>query len=172
MLPQYTTTFHCQSNTDHTLKCTHASTINYHSPKCRLSPPTTHTTINLQHHMPFQPTHKAHTAATHLTTYTAALKSSHVHQQYKHTLTHHTKNNQSIKTIHINTTQPPQHTFHKIHHKRNQANTLKPQHRTIFTPNIVTVSHPIPQLFHQQIKTAIINLLIQHGNQSTQKRHR
>ena len=112
----------------------------YHSSKCRSTLPTTHTTIHLQHHIPFQQTHKTHTATTHLTTSTLAPKSSHLHQRYKHTLTHNANNNnQSTKTIHTNTTQPPQHTSHKIHHKRNQSNTLRPQHSTNSTPNILTI---------------------------------
>ena len=151
----------------------HTRTINYHSSKRRPPSPTSHATTHLQHNIPSQPTHKTHTNTTHLTTFILAPKSSHVHQQYKNTLLHQANdNNQSTKTTHTNTTQPPQHTSHKMHHKRNQTNTLKPQHTPTSTPDIATLSHPIPQLFHKQINPAIMNLLIQHGNQSIQKRHR
>ena len=89
------------------------------------------------------------TDTTHLTTFTLDPKSSHAHQQYKYTLTHHTNNSSQLtKTIHTNTTQLPQNTSHKVHHKINQTNTLKPQHTTTSTPNVATVSHPILQLFH------------------------
>lgn len=109
---------------------------------------------------------------THLTASTVAPKSSHVHQQYKHTLPHHANNNnQSIKTIQTNTTQPPQLFSHKIHHKRSQTNTQKLQHTTNSTPSRATVSYLIPQIFHQQINPGIINHLIQHGNKSPHKRH-
>ena len=116
---------------------------------------------------------KPPTNTTHITTSTLASKSSHVHQQYRPTITHHeNNNNQSTKTTKTNTTQRPQHNSHKIHHERNQTNTLKPQHTTTSTPNMATVSHFILQLFHKQINPTILNLLIQHGNQSVRKRHR
>ena len=134
--PQYTTAFPCQPNTHHTLKsaCTHAPLTNYHSSKRRLPLCTSRATTHLQHHIPSQPTNKTHTDITRLPTFTLAPKSSHVHQQYKHTLRHHANNNnQSTKTTHTKTTQPPQHTSHKMHHKCNQTNTLKPQHTTTST---------------------------------------
>ena len=70
---------------------------------------------------------KPPTNTTHITASTLASKSSHVHQQYRPTITHHeNNNNQSTKTTKTNTTQRPQHNSHKIHHERNQTNTLKP----------------------------------------------
>ena len=88
LLPQYTTAFHCQPNTDHILKRTYA----HHSSKRGSTLPTTYTTTHLQHHVPLQPTHKTHTAITNLITSTLAHKSFHVHRQYKHTLTHQANN--------------------------------------------------------------------------------
>ena len=80
----------------------------------------------------------------------------------------HTNNyNLATKTIHSNTTQPLQQTSHKLRQNRHQTNTIHPQHIT------TSLSHPIPQLFHQQISPDIINLILQPSNQATsQKRHR
>ena len=94
---------------------------------------------------------------------TSAPQTSHTHQQRKPTL--------------INTTQLPQHPSHNTRHKHNknfnilqhrhnQTNTIKPQQITTSTNNIVTTSHPMPLLFHREINPAMMELLLQRGNQS------
>ena len=86
------------------------------------------------------------------------------------------------KTTLTNTTKPPQHpshnTSHKhnqnsytLQHKHNQTNTIKPKHITTSTNNIATTSHPMPLLFHKEINPAIMELLLQHGNQSRHHRY-
>ena len=82
--------------------------------------------------------------------------------------THHTNNyNLVTKTMHTSTAQPPQQTSHKLSQNRHQTNTIHPQHTT------TSLSHPISQIFHQQISSDIINLILQHSNQAaSQKRHR
>ena len=77
---------------------------------------------------------------------------------------HHAKSsNQMTKTTLTSTTQLLQHPT--THHKHNQTNTIKPQHTIIFTPDITTALNPISQLFHKEIKLAIMNFLLQRGNQ-------
>ena len=98
-------------------------------------PSTTHITTHLQDHIPLQRFHKTHTDTTHLTTSTLTSKSSHSHQQYKPT--YEPRKQQSIDQNHTH-----QHSI--------TATDPKPQHTTLSTPNIITVSHPIPQLFHEQ----------------------
>ena len=127
----------------------------------------THVATNLQCLITSLPTHKTNTDTNNIH---LVLKSSHVHEQYKPTLPHHTNNkNQSTKITHNNTTQRPGQASHKIHHKHNQTSSLKPQHVTSSTLDKATVSHPKPQLFHKQINPAVMNLCIQHCNQSIYK---
>ena len=47
-----------------------------------------------------------------------------------HTYIYVNNNNLATKTMHTNTTQPPQQTSHKIHQNRHQTNTIHPQHTT------------------------------------------
>ena len=81
---------------------------------------------------------------------------------------HHPKDNNQI----TKTTQPPQHTSHNTRHKYNQ-NSYTLQHKynqtNTSTYNIATTSHPMALLFHKEINPAIMELLLQRGNQS---RHR
>ena len=131
--------------------------------------------------MPSRPTHKTHTDVTYQTTSTLAPQSSHTHRQDKPIVMYHANsNNQMTKTTtHNNTTQPPQHssqniyhkrnqTCYRSHHKHNQTDTIKPQYTTTSILDIATASHPIPQLFHKEIKPATMDLLMQRGNQSRQ----
>ena len=125
--------------------------------------PTLQTTAHLPYHIPPQPTPKFLTNTTHQSSSTSAPQASHTHQQRKPTL--------------INTTQLPQHPSHNtrhkhnqnlntLHHRHNQTNTIKPQHITTSTNNIATTSHPMPLLFHKEINPAMMEVLLQRGNQS------
>ena len=97
-----------------------------------------------------------------------------------HTQYHAKDKNQMTKTTPTNTTHPPQNPSHNTRHKHNQnfntlqhkhnkTNTIKPQYITTSTNNIATTSRPMPLLFHRKTNPAIMELLMQGGNQS---RHR
>ena len=172
-LPHYTSTFHHHPNTHHASKrtYTHAPLTNYHSSKHRSPPPTAHTATHRQHQISPQSTHITHTYPTHLITSTEAnlttsnsyQKSPHAFRQYSHM--HHTNNNnQRTKTTPSNIKQQPQQTSHNL------TNILTPQHITASIPNIATLPHPTPQLFHTQINPAMMHLLIQHSNRTSQKK--
>ena len=165
-----------QANTHHTLKQTYRSTPsdNHHlfkrsslSPSPLLTP---QTTAHLPYHIPPWPTHKTH---THQTSSALSPQASHTQHQHKPTLMHHPKDNkQMTKTTLTNTTQPPQHPSHNICHKYNQNSyTLQYKYNqtNTYINNIATTSHPMPLLFHTEINPAIMDLLLQRGNQS---RHR
>ena len=160
-----------QRNTHHTWQHTHRSTPsdNHHpfkhsSPTSSPSPLLTpQTTAHLPYHIPSQPTQKTLTNTTHQPSSTSASQASNTYQQCKPTL--------------INTTQPLQHpshntrhkhnqNFNALQHRRNQTNTIKPQHITTSTNNIAPTSHPMPLLFHREINPAIMGLLLQRGNPS------
>ena len=81
-------------------------------------------------------------------------RSYHYHTVHLHDTT-------TTHILHHTTTTTP----NNIHHKHNQTNTIKPQHTIISTPDIAIALHPIPLLFHKEIKLAIMNFLLQRGNQ-------
>ena len=142
--------------------------MNYHLLKYRSTPSTTNSATHPHYQILFQPTNKICKTITHPTTSLIAPRPSNTHRQHKHTSTHHANhNNLATKTMHTNTTQPPQQTSHKLRQNCRQPNTIHPQHTA------TSLSHPIPQLFHRQIIPDIINLILQRSNQATsQKRDR
>ena len=199
-LPHYASTFHHHPNTHHASKrtYTHVPLTNYHSSKHRSPLPTAHTATHRQHQISPQSTHITHTYPTHSITSTEANKLSHAYQKHYHTLTHHTdnktqgdtshlttsnsyrksphvfrqyshmhhtnNNNQQTKTTPSNIKQQPQQTSHNL------TNILTPQHTTTSIPNIATLPQPTPQSFHTQINPAMMHLLIQHSNRTSQKK--
>ena len=82
-----------------------------------------------------------------------------------HTYQHHPTTTTPFRQ-HTSQTQPK---FQHITTQTKQTNTIKPQHITTSTNNIATTSHPMPLLFHRQINPAMMELLLQRGNQHCTK---
>ena len=70
---------------------------------------------------------------------------------------------------------PTQHTKHDTlstnHMRHDQTNASKPQRTATPATEMITVPHPIPQLFHKQINPTIMNLLIHRSSSSIQNKH-
>ena len=151
-----------QPNTHHTSQHTHRSTPsdNHHpfkrsSPSSSPSPSLTfQTTAHLPYHIPSQPTHKTLRNTTYHPSSTSDPKLL--------ILPNNANPHLSTKTI---TIKPNDH-HTKPSPNQNQTITIKSQHITTSTNNIATTSYPMPLLFHKQINPAMMELLLQRGNQS------